>query len=510
MSTKRPQWVKSVFSQDFSSSTESENPRKKTRSSSFSNASTSSSFKTISTSTTPPPSNSNETIIPTRKQINQIESRLQSANWIDSFEPKTIDDLAVHAKKIQEVQDWLSHCDVLKKRKLPAQIGLITGPAGSGKTATIKVLAKVMKYQLVEWINPIDSDNITTLGDQDNPYAQSQVELFKSFLFRSSRYKSVLESIDKRLILVEDFPNCFIKDSTGFNDVLEDYLKYGKSALVFVVTDSKSKKLNISYNLFSDPVKAQFQINHISFNPVSTTLMKKALKRICTLMASECFRKLYKVPSVDLIDSIGTAAQGDLRNALVNLHFGSLKGAPNLRTDTLKTSSQSKSKTKNKPQKKLSSVGRDETITLMHALGRVFNPKYTDDTQQLLHSPEDIASTFSSEPKNFTNFVHTNYLGHFADIENVLLAADALSVSDNILSEYREDTLGLVGLNVAIRGVMVSNRKPVTGWMPVRGPKRIEFEKSAELISFGLDQIISSHLLASDYRSYVRIILNKK
>ncbi|XP_055842875.1 cell cycle checkpoint protein RAD17 [Episyrphus balteatus] len=499
MSTKRPKWVKSVFSEDLSSSTDSENPPKKTRSSSsLSNESTSFNFKTPS---------ANDSAI-SNKESNKIESLVQSANWIECFEPKTIDDLAVHAKKIQEVQDWMQHCDIMKKKKFPAQICLITGPAGSGKTATIKVLAKIMRYQVVEWINPIDSDNITTLGDQVDSYAQSQVELFKSFLFRSSRYKSVLDSCEKRLILVEDFPNCFIKDSTGFNDVLEDYLKYGKSALVFVVTDSKSKKLNISYNLFSDAVKAQFHINHISFNPVSTTLMKKALKRICTLMGGESFRKLYRVPSVDLVDSIGMAAQGDMRNALINLHFGSLKGAPNLKTDTLKTSSQSK--TKSKTQKKLSSVGRDETITLMHALGRVFNPKYIDGTKQLLHSPEDIASAFSTEPKSFTNFVHTNYLGHFADIENVLAASDALSISDNVLSEYREDTLGLVGLNIAIRGVMVSNEKPVTGWMPVRGPKRIEIEKSAELNSLGLDQIISAQLLASDYRSYVRIILNKK
>ena len=71
----------------------------------------------------------------------------------------------------------------------------------------------------------------------------------------------------------------------------------------------------------------KFNSNYFfSFNPVSTTLMKKALKRICTLMGGESFRKLYRVPSVDLVDSIGMAAQGDMRNALINLHFGSLKG----------------------------------------------------------------------------------------------------------------------------------------------------------------------------------------
>lgn len=497
MSTKRSKWVKPAFSIDLTVSPNSENPRKRTRSSSFS---------TI-TATNQKTNETNNTTLPS-SQTKKIKSLVQSANWIESFEPKTIDDLAIHPKKIEEVQNWLLHCNVLRNKNLPAQICLITGPAGSGKTATIKVLAKNMKYQLVEWINPTDLDTITSLGDQENSYAQSQIDLFKSFLFRSSRYKSVFESNDKRLILVEDFPNCFINNSSGFNELLEDYRKYGKSPLVFVVTDSKSKKLNISYNIFSDTVQAQFQINHIGFNPVSTTLMKKALKRICTIMSGESFRQLYKVPSADMVDSIGMAAQGDLRNALVNLHFGSLKGAPNLKTDNLKTSSQSK--TRNKVQKKLSAVGRDESITMMHALGRVFNPKYTDGTEQLLHSPEDIAIAFSTEPINFTNFVHTNYLGHFADIENVASACDALSVSDNILSEYREDTLGLVGLNVCVRGVMVNNKKPVTGWMPIKGPRRIDLSNSTELASLGLNETISSRLLASDYRSFVRVIHGKK
>lgn len=147
---------------------------------------------------------------------------------------------------------------------------------------------------------------------------------------------------------------------------------------------------------------------------------------------------------------------------------------------------------------------------MMHALGRVFNPKYVEGSEKLLHSPEDIASAFSTEPKNFSSFVHANYLGHFADIENVVSAIDALSISDDILSEYREDSLGLVGLNVALRGVMVSNKNPVSGWMPVKGPKRLEIEKSSELGALNLKQTISSHLWASDYRSYVRVISGNK
>lgn len=103
--------------------------------------------------------------------------------------------------------------------------------------------------------------------------------------------------------------------------------------------------------------------------------MQKAMKRFCNLMNSPSYKDVYKSPSPDIIDSIIISAQGDIRNALINLHFSSLKGAPNLLTERLVSVEESKTSKKRKVQRKLQSVGRDDYITMMHALGRVFNPK---------------------------------------------------------------------------------------------------------------------------------------
>lgn len=86
--------------------------------------------------------------------------------------------------------------------------------------------------------------------------------------------------------------------------------------------------------------------------------------------------KVYRPPTTNLLDSIIVSAQGDVRNALINLHFSSLKGAPNLMTQQIESSQETKpSARKRKIQSTLKSVGRDDSLTMMHALGRVFNPK---------------------------------------------------------------------------------------------------------------------------------------
>lgn len=92
-------------------------------------------------------------------------------------------------------------------------------------------------------------------------------------------------------------------------------------------------------------------------------------------MRSPSHCHIYKSPASDIIDSIVISAQGDIRNALINLHFSSLRGAPNLLTKHLENVQETKPSKKRKNHLQFKSLGRDESVTMMHALGRVFNPK---------------------------------------------------------------------------------------------------------------------------------------
>ncbi|XP_004536122.1 cell cycle checkpoint protein RAD17 [Ceratitis capitata] len=430
------------------------------------------------------------------------KSLKNTPNWIDIFEPSMSDDVAVHPKKLAELQNWLLHCEAVHKQH-PAQICLLTGPSGAGKTAAARVLTRSMKYEWQEWINPVDRDFINTLGDQTSSYNGSQLDLFKSFLFRSSRYKSLFGR-EKRLVIVEDFPNIILSNTDTFENILEEYSKYGKSPLLFIVTDSKTRSLNVSYNLFTEQVKNKYHINHISFNPIAVTLMQKAMKRFCTLMKTPQLADTYCVPSQTIIDSIIIAAQGDVRNAIINLHFASIKGAGTLPIERLE-SGEVKGKSKKK-MSTLKTIRRDESVTMMHALGRVFNPKHLPNGS-FIHKPEDITDSFTSEPKRFINLIHANYLPHFKDIEHIVEAGDALSIADNIISEYREDALAVTALNLAVHSIMVANQTPVSAWLPIRAPTRNQQgfgPKSQQMTG------ISTNLYATDYGSYVHIIQGVK
>lgn len=148
----------------------------------------------------------------------------KSSNWIENFAPNTKTDLAIHPKKIAELEDWFRLIEAQKKQShAPPQILLITGPSGSGKTASLKVVAKELNYNINEWITPTDLVEYNDNDISNNNYnSEKQNEKFAQFLLQSSRYGSVFDSCaGKRLVLVEDFPNIFIRDPSLFEDILE-------------------------------------------------------------------------------------------------------------------------------------------------------------------------------------------------------------------------------------------------------------------------------------------------
>lgn len=103
---------------------------------------------------------------------------------------------------------------------------------------------------------------------------------------------------------------------------------------------------------------------------------------------------------------------------------------------------------------------------------------------------------------------------HFAEIDTLVDAANGLSLCDLILHEYRDDALALTGLNLGIRNVMVANKNPVSGWMQVRGPKRLN-PNSAAIPAMAAKVLpphhnISKNQYAIEYKTFVDLVVKAK
>ncbi|GLV32964.1 Rad17 [Carabus blaptoides fortunei] len=394
-----------------------------------------------------------------------------NSNILSKVAPKCVGDLAVHSKKVIEVENWLKHHVMSKNAKVSAV--LLTGPTGAGKTATVCVLCSTLNIQLVEWINPVEIDMEEFRGP-------GQTARFTEFLIQSSRYPSLIGNKKHKVILVEDFPNSIVHNPSDLDGILELLYRTGIASVIFICTDDKDNSSNMSQQLFPDLLKIKYKMSTISFNPASVTLLKAALKRACNIIESQLGDE-YQIPGTGTLDSIVNTATGDVRSAVNYLQFACLKGSASLPTTIQHTpSTGAKRKRKEKDKGTLSLMARDQSLGLLHGVGRVLYPKRipTPHGWTFEHAAEDIVNQFLTIPSVFVSFLHENYLRYYGDFTGVQAAAEVLSDAEMLMAEWQDRAeIHLYGLWISIQGLMVHNKHAVPKWNPVQGPKHFKYKK---------------------------------
>jgi len=444
--------------------------------------------------------------------------------WIDRHHPSNPDDLAVHVKKVEEVTSWIKghRCGIL----------LLSGPAGAGKTATVRAVAQKFDMDVQEWVNPVeqvDYDNKGLVEDayftpNDTVTFTNKTKQFKDWL-RTSKYTGLTlddnQCHGRKLILIEDLPNYVFSKTPEFHDLLEQYNRAKQNVpLVFVISESAKAKSSVR-TLFPPELVERLKIAVINFNPVATTNMVKALTKIATSESQNGVRN-FTVPDKQTLTNLVESTGGDIRAAINALQFSCLNKTSDLgkafegysSVASSKTESKSKmKKTKKKTETDLASIGgKDPSLQMFHALGKVLYAKREDgaleDSQLPPHlqkharkplkaNPDEIIEKTTLSPDAFTCFLHQNYLPFYSSINDVVRCSEYYSQADLFLKEWgvagKMDVAEYGGI-VAARSTMFCNtaQAQMSGMRKLNKPQHYGVVRSQKSLLYGVQRAIST------------------
>ncbi|KAH7887075.1 Rad17 cell cycle checkpoint protein-domain-containing protein [Phlebopus sp. FC_14] len=313
--------------------------------------------------------------------------------WVDKYEPTSEAELAVHKRKVEDVRRWLLEAfdggPSTKLRKY-RRILALTGPAGTAKTAALRVLSREMGFEILEWRNSMS---------ERSPYYSALFDKFQAFLTRAMTCNSVFSTqkpsfqvpsgsgtqssehrltqsskpssahglsqpqsttspVHKRqLVLLEDLPNLLhLPTQARFQAALQSLCIPADSStpgppIVVVISDAGvraeqpddetwdggssggrrwTKDVLDVRNVLGPELLASPYVTRIGFNPIAPTLMTKALHALLALHfgSQQSLRGTEKQPPREVLDIIVESSNGDIRSAINALQFACVVPLP--------------------------------------------------------------------------------------------------------------------------------------------------------------------------------------
>ncbi|XP_030523723.1 cell cycle checkpoint protein RAD17 isoform X1 [Rhodamnia argentea] len=415
-------------------------------------------------------------------------------SWVDKYKPCTFEELAVHKKKVEEIKSWFEERLITSKDNLGDHVLIITGPAGVGKSATIFVVASHLGATLCEWNTPTPTVWKEYIHNSNTGQYVSKLDEFEAFVERTRKYglisqSSAGESKSPAILLIDDLPlthgnvarrrlqNCLhlLVQSTHIPTAIL-ITDYGR-------VDSADREARFLEELHLSLESAGAR--KIAFNPITSNAIKRILSKICS-------QELCNVTS-EQIDLIARASGGDIRHAITSLQFFCLKA-------DLPSLSLSSPMTVHGPH-----LGRDETISLFHALGKFLHNKresacpLVKDAHPMqekfmrlplkMDAPEKVLSQAHGQARPIADFLHENVLDFLNEeaVDDASAVLSYLGDADVLLHSFRgavarnceaELVVQSAAASIAVRGALFGNSHPLPPrWHIIRKPKLWQSEK---------------------------------
>lgn len=391
---------------------------------------------------------------------NSKSNQEDNESWVEKYSPTTTSEICINPSKLKQLKLIMQEMLTLKNRR----VLVITGPSGSSKSTSVKLLSNELGYGYIEYFN-------------DKPGTRN----FEEFL-NDCKY---LVGKNLKFIVIEELPNIFHKSvlESFRNKLLEwVYLNQNLPPIVICLTELErnfgseesfgknyNEFFNIENNLNINTVFGKEILNHpkvgiLKFNSIASKFMKSTINRIIVkeLLIFKQLPTLHINNFINLLNDIG-----DIRSSINNLELWSKyyhKGINLLN------------------QGDNFGFNRNVTINLFHAIGKILysSSKYkssvlsNDQTnyltiEEVLNNYENLQLLNLSILENYTNLLPDDGLNYCG------FMADRLSESDLIYNLMEGKDLMIRSIRVGLDDVQCSSNSS-------SGYNRITFSKNFNMI----------------------------
>ncbi|KAG0325836.1 Cell cycle checkpoint protein rad17 [Podila humilis] len=433
--------------------------------------------------------------------------------WTDKYAPHTIKEVAVHPQKVDQVREWLEiYTDRRRNQEAPGSGGAIlalTGPAGSGKTAVVRMLAKDLGIEIVEWVNTVNPNNVIhrpTMPDQDSWRSRSIDEAGTGTASKATAVPELGKkpSVRKNLILIEDLPpvsafssrKIFQETLLGFANtrdtvssvlciIISDVFSKQSTEMLFSSNENREEALTLRTLLpkplldrMGSSAKTNSRVKNIKFNPIADRFMNKAVQDV---VKKEFVGKKAYAPEMKEVDQVMLVHKGDIRAV-----FNALQFMCSLPIKTRIRYREAEEKMAEDPFQErdlIQQYGQDTSLDLFHAVGKVlynkrdwldfekYDPHIVKIPEQALddckirprihfNPDESLIEKLPVEPELFSLMLHQNYSRHMSSIHECSTALDYLCLSEQFTSRASNLEFAQVSqmqpymISLAVRGVL--------------------------------------------------------
>ncbi|OWZ23120.1 hypothetical protein PHMEG_0002042 [Phytophthora megakarya] len=442
--------------------------------------------------------------------------------WTDLYAPKTVDELCVNKKKVQEISEWLQrnalpHSGVFQKRLL-----FLCGPPGSGKSTAVRCIARQLGLIIKEWEDNSAAGKLSyerMLREEFWTPQVSGVDDFSDFIHRSSAYAALPVATSRhastlghkrrlsssqqisddlqtssigagQLILIESWPQSWSKDQSFYEEKLQQIYQHVvdpaggcRYPVVCIYSDVQGSKIDqdhlsrkFSREVMYSPLTSVININAVTSAQLKTYLTRVAAQENCAAQPTD-------------IQNIIDSSNGDLRHALNTLQLSqnpSVKKPRVLPTSAIKKGKKRSASTGVSQTKVLSSTNcsaRDPFLSdfrvvgkLLH--GKIFQDKSAGDSE--LNDYDQILDASAMSLDRVLGLVHENSIAYFSQVDDLSGALELMSLCEVMVAESYNGVSSSeafkrsrdVAQAILMRTVAVTNENPTPkAFRPITRPR---------------------------------------